>query len=423
MIKKFLKYNPFNTSTLIKLLTLSLMKKIKLRPLFLMALFFVQCSVDDAGSIVELSQNLNSDKTQDVLNTGSGDSVVSNQTVTASSFDHQAMLINWADNIIIPSISIFENALYELKSKALDHVDSPTAVTLSNLRDAWLNGYLKWQYVEMFDIGIAEEIYYKNRINLYPANSNKIESNIASLDYNLDASSNFTAQGFNGLDYLLFGIAEDDTEILNKYSAPELNYSTYLIDLIDEMIELTNQVSDSWDDEFRDSFINSTENTATSSINKVINDFIFYFEKGFRANKIGIPAGVFSDRPLPDRVEAYYAKVYSKLLATEATKAIKNFFNGSGREDENLTGLGISDYLDYIEIDNESKLSRKINDQLETIELKLAELNPDFSVQVVQDNLPTLYAYDVIQANVVLLKVDMLQKLNINVDYADADGD
>ncbi|MDA8948615.1 peptidase M75 superfamily protein, partial [Flavobacteriaceae bacterium] len=41
----------------------------------------------------------------------------------------------------------------------------------------------------------------------------------------------------------------------------------------------------------------------------------------------------------------------------------------------------------------------------------------------VQDNLPMLYAYDVIQANVVLLKVDMLQKLNINVDYADADGD
>ena len=34
-----------------------------------------------------------------------------------------------------------------------------------------------------------------------------------------------------------------------------------------------------------------------------------------------------------------------------------------------------------------------------------------------------LITYDVIQVAVVLLKVDMLQALNINVDYIDADGD
>ena len=38
-----------------------------------------------------------------------------------------------------------------------------------------------------------------------------------------------------------------------------------------------------------------------------------------------IPAGVFSDNPLPDRVEAYYGKNYSKILALEATEAIDNF--------------------------------------------------------------------------------------------------
>ena len=26
------------------------------------------------------------------------------------------------------------------------------------------------------------------------------------------------------------------------------------------------------------------------------NDFIFYYEKGFRANKLGIPAGIFSSK-------------------------------------------------------------------------------------------------------------------------------
>ena len=79
--------------------------------------------------------------------------------------------------------------------------------------------------------------------------------------------------------------------------------------------------------------------------------------------------------------------------------------------------------LNFIESDQDEKLSIKINDQLSKIKDKLAELNNDFSEQVSQDNLKMLSAYDVIQENVVLMKVDMLQKLNISVDYADADGD
>ena len=76
-----------------------------------------------------------------------------------------------------------------------------------------------------------------------------------------------------------------------------------------------------------------------------------------------------------------------------------------------------------MESDEDTKLSDKINNQLDSIDSKLNSLNPDFTQQIIQDNLAMLYAFDVIQANVVLLKVDMLQKLNINVDYADADGD
>ena len=85
--------------------------------------------------------------------------------------------------------------------------------------------------------------------------------------------------------------------------------------------------------------------------------------------------------------------------------------------------MSVRDYLDYLESDEETKLSDKINNQLDSIYSKLNSLNPDFTQQIIQDNLAMLYAFDVIQANVVLLKVDMLQKLNINVDYADADGD
>ena len=400
-------------------------KHITFLPLTIL-LISVQCS-----SEMEETDNLVIDEsvTEEIAsNSDSTDNDNSNSNSSSSdddsnSFDHKKMLTNWVDNIILPSISNFDNSLLVFKESATTFVNAPTTETLSNLKEAWLSSFLKWQHIEMFDIGLSEEIYYKNRINLYPANIERIEKNITDQNYDLDEPVNFSAQGLNSIDYLLFGIGENEDEIISKFSEENLNYGKYLADLVDKMILLTSDIKSSWNDEFISTFINSTDNTASSSINKVVNDFIYYFEKGYRANKIGIPAGVFSDKPLPDRVEAYYGQNYSKILALEATYAVNNFFNGNHSNDLDVAGLSVKDYLDYLESDKEEKLSDKINSQLEKIKTKVSELNTNFSEQVNQENLKMLIAYDVIQANVVFLKVDMLQVLNISVDYVDADGD
>ena len=386
-------------------------------------LISIQCSseMDDTENLVideiATTEKIISNNTTDNSNSNTS----SNDEL--NSFDHTEMLTNWVDNIIIPSITNFDNSLEIFKESATTFVNAPTTETLSNLKEAWLSSFLKWQHVEMFDIGLSEEIYYKNRINLYPTNVERIENNISTLNYDLDEPVNFSAQGLNSIDYLLFGIGENEVEIISKFSDENLNYGKYLTDLVDKMVSLTYEIKSSWSDEYKSSFISSTDNTASSSINKVVNDFIYYFEKGFRANKIGIPAGVFSDKPLPDRVEAYYGKNYSKILALEATNAVNYFFNGNYSNDTESKGLSIKDYLDYLEADKEEKLSEKINSQLEKIKTKVSELNTNFSEQVSQENLEMLITYDVIQANVVFLKVDMLQVLNISVDYVDADGD
>ena len=397
-------------------------KYFTLLPLIIL-LISIQCSseMDDTENLVideiATTEKIISNNTTDNSNSNTS----SNDEL--NSFDHTEMLTNWVDNIIIPSITNFDNSLEIFKESATTFVNAPTTETLSNLKEAWLSSFLKWQHVEMFDIGLSEEIYYKNRINLYPTNVERIENNISTLNYDLDEPVNFSAQGLNSIDYLLFGIGENEVEIISKFSDENLNYGKYLTDLVDKMVSLTYEIKSSWNDEYKSSFISSTDNTASSSINKVVNDFIYYFEKGFRANKIGIPAGVFSDKPLPDRVEAYYGKNYSKILALEATNAVNYFFNGNYSNDTESKGLSIKDYLDYLEADKEEKLSEKINSQLEKIKTKVSELNTNFSEQVSQENLKMLIAYDVIQANVVFLKVDMLQVLNISVDYVDADGD
>ena len=399
------------------------MKKYTLLFISYTLLFLNHCSSDlDETFEIEVITPSN-EVTEPVNNTSSSNNNSSQNTATTTSFDHKGMLINWADNIIIPAITDFQNSLIQLQETVNTFTNDPAVENFSILKEIWLTSYSKWQYVEMFDIGVAEEIYFKNRMNLYPVNIGRVEDNISNQNYDLEKSSNFSSQGFSTIDYLLFGIDNNEDNIIKKYSDTNLNYGAYLNDIIAKMVDLTNQVKTQWESSYRESFIESIDNTATSSINLIVNDFIFYFEKGYRANKFGIPAGVFSGNPLPDRIESYYGEKYSKILALEAGNAIDQFFNGKNYTDSSEIGLSLNQYLDYLEEDVENKLSEKINNQLKIAKDKILELNDNFKMQIEDNNNQMLATYDAIQKTVVLLKVDMLQKLNISVDYADADGD
>ena len=87
---------------------------------------------------------------------------------------------------------------------------------------------LKWQKVEMFNIGKAEEIYFSSTMNVYPANESRIESNVLSGEYDLSNPNNNTAQGFPALDYLLYGIGETENEIILKEYILNYWYHTFI---------------------------------------------------------------------------------------------------------------------------------------------------------------------------------------------------
>ena len=103
--------------------------------------------------------------------------------------------------------------------------------------------------------------------------------------------------------------------------------------------------------------------------------------------------------------------------------SIKNFFNGVSYQDNEVKGHCLKSYLDYIESGKDKLLSNEINAKLDIAENSIKELENNFASQINSDLTTILRTYDDIQATVVLLKVDMLQVLDINVDYADADGD
>ena len=347
---------------------------------------------------------------------------------SSDNYDRKELLSNLVNNIIIPAHQNFNNELQLFESTVNSFNDDRSISNLEMIQDQFIVAYRAWQYIEMFNIGYAEEIYYASKMNIYPANTTRILENINSDNVDLDGNSNqFSAQGFPAIDYLLFGVAENNIQILDIYSIDNNSNFTYLNLLVSKMIENTDAVIDYWETNRQD-FINSTGNTSSSSLNMLANDFVYYYEKGLRANKIGIPAGVWSGE-IPQNVEAYYKSDISKILAIEGLQACINFFKGIHFGESQINGEGLYDYLAYLDDTNYSDSSMFIGlqddilDSFDNSMIKLEQLNNNFALQIETDNIKMLEAYDAIQQGVVRLKTNMLSILGISVDYYDADGD
>jgi hypothetical protein len=340
-------------------------------------------------------------------------------------FDREAILVNWADNIIIPALSNFAGLTEELNLAANTFANNPTQQNLTDLREQWLESYKVWQHVSMFEIGIAMQLRFRDNLNIYPTDTDEIRDNIEQGSYNLELPSLNNSQGFPALDYLLYGLADSDTELLSFYTTHEHAdaYNTYVTDLTTRIVTLTDTVLEEWTTGYRDEFVSNSGNGANSSLDMMINDYIFYYEKALRAGKIGIPAGVFSGSPLSSHVEGFYSGEFSKALFMESLNAAQNFFRGT-HFGSSETGESLQSYLGFLETmkDGES-LASLINNQFNVARLEAQGLNDNFAEQVESDNTKMLSTYDELQKNVVFMKVDMLQALNINVDYVDADGD
>lgn len=346
--------------------------------------------------------------------------------IANDNFDRKAMLENWADNIIIPGYESYVSALTELHENTETFTSTPSQENLENIRIAWLNANIAWQKVAMFEIGKAESITLINYTNIYPTNIGDLVKTIEDGNYDLTSVNKQDEQGFPAIEYLIYGVRDTDQGIIDLYSQEMVNhpYKVFLLDLTERLETLATSVLVDWKNGYRDTFVNNSGSEATSSVNKLVNDYIFYYEKHLRAGKIGIPAGVFTGSTASEKVEGLYSGK-SKELFIAGLNAVQAFFNGKS-PDSNLPveRLGLKAYLDFVqEISQGEDLGELINAQFDLAKNEAEGLEANFSVQIESDNSMMLETYDELQKNVINMKVDMLQALNIRVDYVDADGD
>ncbi len=341
----------------------------------------------------------------------------------SGTYDRAALMTSWADNIIIPSFENYQAKLNALNTAATAFTAAPATQTLTDVRAAWLDAYKAFQHVGIFDDPKAFELHLIEGSNTYPTDVTGINNNISSGSYNLAQPVNYTKEGFPALDYLLYGTGTDDTAIIAYFNG-NAKAKTYLTALTAHLKSVADAILTEWKGSYRATFVAGTGTAVSAPINQTVNNFIKNLEKDVRTPKLGIPAGLFSNgTTFPDKVEAYYNKNVSKALYVEAVTASRDFFTGKYFGSA-TNGPSLKGYLDAVNAKRSGQnLSDIITAQYATALTASDALNNNFTTQITTDNAKMVSAYDALQQVVIYEKVDMLQALNISIDYVDGDGD
>ena len=346
------------------------------------------------------------------------------QEDTEADFDRQELLVNLSDNYVVPGYQQLDESMDDLADKCGSLNSDPNSANLNAARQAWVDALEKWQVVAPFEFGPAMNQNLLNTANLYPVDTSRIEANISSGNYTLGSAVNTDAIGFQAMDYLLFGCAASDQEIVDRFATGENDPGQYLIDVADQLSTKISATSDAWSADYRETFVNSTGTSVGSSLGLLINAYTKYYEVHLRDGKIGIPSGARSSQatPFPDKVEGYYSAEYSREMLEAGLLAYHRIFNGIGLDGTDRKGL--ADYLDFLEARFEGEpLSIAINDQMEVARQHVDDLNPPLQEAVVDQQQAALDTFDEMQKLVVLYKVDMSSALSILITYTDNDGD
>lgn len=341
--------------------------------------------------------------------------------------NRKALLTYTVDDIILPGYAAFKVKLDTLTARTNAFAAKPDADKLATLRQGWADTYVEWQKVELFDVGPANTQTLRYYFNIYPANATGIEDNLKADNPNLDLPNSYPRQGFPALDYLLNGVGANDAAILGKYTKDEnaAQRIAYLKKVVSKMNLMLGLVISEWGNS-RDKFVNCTGLDAGCSTSQLVNGYVLHYERYIRSGKIGIPSGAMTNGvAAPEKVEGFYKKDLSKLLAQTAQQAFVDFFNGKSRR-TGSEGLSLKTYLNGLNAKDSKTgelLTTAILNQLDAAAKKLQPLKASLYDEINTNKAAVVDVYTEMQKVVRMLKVDMTTAMSITITYTDNDGD
>ncbi len=335
-------------------------------------------------------------------------------------YDQEALFQNLSENVIIPSYSHLKDAVDQLKSSAESFVNNPQTSEFQKLKSNFLGAYSNFQGCSMFEFGPAKEAFLRNSLNNFPLNIEEVESKIGAGNYDFSSPDAYD-KGFPALDYLLFGSAATEEEIIIRLTEDE-NTRNYLQRVVNDISERVDYVISAWTSGgYSEQFVANTGTAAGTSLSLIINSLNEHYEL-LKRDKIGIPSGTLTlGFPNPTKVEAYHSRV-STALATKALEASKRFFLGNSLQGQ--SGEGLDDLLDHVGATKDGvDLSQVIEQQYSRSIDALHSIDREPLSEMVESGDAVSEVYATISQQVVYLKTDMPSVLCVAITYVDNPSD
>ncbi len=332
-------------------------------------------------------------------------------------FDQTAMLQNVADNLILPAYQQLLNNTTQLQTQTNTFLADPNQTSLNNLRSIFETTWLQWQHASPYEFGPAQTAFLRNTLNNFPLDTVALKDNI-NLSTNSFNNPDTYDKGFPALDYLLYGLAPNDAEIIAQFNTAndaEL-YRSYLLADVANMQSLAANTYEQWNSSYQAEFVGNTGTAAGTSLSNIINGLNQNYES-IKRDKIGIPSGVLtSGFANPQNTEAYYSGLSLKL-AQAALQASQTLYLGAN-------SLGLDDYLIAVDAQKgNGLLNDAIKAQFTNALNALQNIEAPLSNAVETDNANVITAYNEITKQLVDLKTSMPSVLCVSITYIDNPSD
>ncbi len=330
-------------------------------------------------------------------------------------FDQKAMFKNMAENIIIPNYQLLQEKVRLLDESAIAFTNDPNPQSIATLRDAFANAYIQWQVAAQHDFGPAEEVLLHNSLNNFPTNVEEINANLTNNNYDFnEPNPESYDRGFPALDYLLFGIATSEEDLLAMLSENETTnpYHLYIKAITSDILGRVNHTYEAWLNGYQTSFIENTGTADGTALSLIINSFNENYE-AIKREKLGTPAGIGSSGfANPTKTEAFFSGL-SVDLAVTAIKAAENYYLGRHGD---ANGLGLDDYVNEAKIGNldvtiQSNFTEAINN--------VQNLGSPLSDFVDSNQDEVVAAYASANKQLISIKTDMPTALCVAITYQD----
>ncbi|WP_394203544.1 imelysin family protein [Marinagarivorans algicola] len=323
-------------------------------------------------------------------------------------FDYQSLLVNYADNVILPTYQAFELALTQLDldiNAQCDALDAQNVVAEPdhNVRQAFAEAVAVWQQAELMWVGPVTDNNNSLRNRIYSfattAQADSCAIDITTVEHHQEtvslATRANTVRGLDALEYLIYestlntacSSAISQTAHWNALSqiARQQQRCHLSQAVTQDLLASSRELNRAWSndgDNYRSLFINP--NNAGPHL-KTLSDAIFYLEKEVKDTKLGTPLAQTASCILeacPKAIEAPYAQNNGALIV-QNLKTFKAMFNGSASNGAN--GIGFDDIIAY---EGFAEVNVALNAKIDAAIVMAEQLNkPSLLVKQVSEQL------------------------------------